>query len=120
MPETTRPDLATADGVEVTEYLMDLGWTAIRTQIVADGPAGTAMLVTADGAGDLDAALDAFAPTSEQGSYKPQLPPAIRAHAGHLREFEQAIRTGTPVTAAQTQHVLADVITYLRLTEDRL
>jgi hypothetical protein len=48
------------------------------------------------------------------------LPPAIRAHAGHLREFEQAIRTGTPVTAAQTQHVLADVITYLRLTEDRL
>lgn len=52
--------------------------------------------------------------------WRPALSPALRTHAGHLRDYEQAIRNGTPVTAAQTQHVIADIIAFLRLSEDRL
>lgn len=53
-------------------------------------------------------------------SWRPALPDAVRAHAGHLRDFRDAVRAGTPVTNAQTLHVIADIIDWLRRSEDRL
>lgn len=51
---------------------------------------------------------------------RPLLPQAFRTHAGHLRDYRDAVRAGALPTAAQTQHVIADIIDWLRLTEDRL
>lgn len=58
--------------------------------------------------------------------WRPELHEAIRTHAGHLLAFEAAVRDGTQAAKTQAQrasemeHVLADVIAYIRLTEDRL
>ena len=65
-----------------------------------------------------------FTPT--EGMYRPALAQAIRAHAGHLKNYKNAVRAGNHQTwtAAEfrdnTAHVLADVIDYILLTEDRL
>ena len=48
------------------------------------------------------------------------LPRVLRAHAGHLRDFRDAVRDGVPVTNAQTLHVIADIIDWVRLSDDRL
>lgn len=55
-----------------------------------------------------------------QPAWRPALHDALRTHAGHLRDYEQAIRNGTAVTNAQTTHVIADIIAWIRLSEDRL
>lgn len=52
--------------------------------------------------------------------WRPALHDAIRTHAGHLRDYRDAVRAGQSPTAAQTQHVIADIIDWLRLSEDRL
>lgn len=58
--------------------------------------------------------------------WRPAMHAAIRAHAGHLKSFRDAMRNGSQVTktmavrAEQMEHVLADVIDWIRLTEDRL
>lgn len=67
---------------------------------------------------ELEAAVPEFVPEGEM--WRGQLPEKMRLHAGHLRDFEQAVRNGTPVTNQQTLHVIADIIGYIRLTEDRL
>ena len=70
---------------------------------------------------ELASLYSGFAPSGwTDDEYAAALPEKLRTHASHLRDYETAIRNGTPVTAAQTQHVLADVITYIRLTEPRL
>lgn len=126
MTTSARTDLASADPIELTEYLQGLGWTGIRTELAGVDPdggvvPGSALVVTCDdSARDLDADLDAYSPTALRGDWRASLPPSIRAHAGHLRDFEQAVRAGQPVTNAQTLHVIADIIGWIRLTEDRL
>lgn len=68
-----------------------------------------------------DAACAAlYAGFTPDPNWRPALPDALRAHASHLRDFEQAVRAGTPVTNAQTLHVIADIIAWIRLSEDRL
>ena len=120
MTTSIRPDLAAADGVELTEFLLARGWTDVSTDLdeTVDPPV---LVVEATKAGaSLDADLSLFVPTASRGSFRASLPDALRTHAGHLRDYEQAIRNGTAVTNAQTTHVIADIIAYLRLTEDRL
>lgn len=53
-----------------------------------------------------------------EGAAQSQL--CARTHAGHLRDYRDAVRAGQSPTAAQTQHVIADIIDWLRLSEDRL
>ena len=48
------------------------------------------------------------------------LPYAMRDHLGHMKSFRDSQRAGSSLTLAQTQHALADVIDWLRLTDDRL
>jgi len=116
LTEVLRPDLADADGAEVTEYLLAAGLgPAIQTR-----PEDGGLRVECDqDEAVINAALDAFTPTAPRGEYR-HVPPKIRDHLGHLRDYETAVRAGQSPTAAQTQHVIADIITYLRLTEDRL
>lgn len=52
-------------------------------------------------------------------NWRTPLPEIIRTHAGHLRDYRDAVRNGTAVTNAQTLHVIADIIDWIRLTEDR-
>lgn len=109
-------------GAEIAEYLLEAG---VAVLLVEPHPDGFAVEVED---GQEQAALDALAgyvPTErvaddELDGYKPQLPLSVRTHANHLRDFEQAVRSGTPVTNAQTLHVIADIIAYIRLTEPRL
>ena len=69
----------------------------------------------------LAAAYAGFVPSGlDDNAYEPVMSAAIRLHAGHLRDYEAAIRAGQAVTSAQTTHVIADIIAYIRLTEPRL
>ena len=56
----------------------------------------------------------------DDDTFRSQLPSILRTHANHLRDYRDAIRAGTPVTTAQTTHVIADIIDWIRLTEPRL
>lgn len=55
-----------------------------------------------------------------------ELPDAVKAHPGHLKDFRDAVRDGSIAswTVADWRdrvgHVLADVIDWLRLNDDRL
>ena len=111
-----RVDLRQCDGREVTEYLQGLGWSDVTTNREDHIDA---LLVEAAGDRDLEADLDGFRPTAPIGEYRP-MPEAVRTHAGHLKAFRDAVRAGQAPTLAQTQHVLADVIDWLRLQEERL
>lgn len=53
-------------------------------------------------------------------AWRPPIHEAMRTHLGHLRDYEQSVRSGGTPTAAHTQHVIADIITFLRLQDDRL
>lgn len=101
---------------EAAEYAMPAGgstMTLVEGGLLVEDPTRTDAEVAALYAGYVPSRLP-------QEDFRPSLPEAIRTHAGHLRDYEQAIRNGTAVTNAQTTHVIADIITYLRLTEDRL
>ena len=100
-------------GVEALDYLA--GGSA---RVVDNG-----VLVTDPARSDeqLSSAYADFVPSGlDDNTYEPVMSAAIRLHAGHLRDYEAAIRAGQAVTSAQTTHVIADIIAYIRLTEPRL
>lgn len=78
---------------------------------------------------DLDTALDAFGATAVRG-WDPNpywdVPDAWQTHRAHLRDYRDAVRSGTADawTAAEwrtnTSHVIADLIDALRFVNDRL
>lgn len=53
-----------------------------------------------------------------------ELPQAVKDHLGHPGDFRDAVRDGSQAAkdmatrAAQLEHVLADVIDYIRLTRE--
>lgn len=118
MTTSVRPDLASVDGAELTDFLIDLGWAAVATDLdeTLDPPV---LVVVAEGARDLEADLSSFVPTAVRGEYVPT-PAAIREHLGHLKSYRDAVRAGGSPTVAQTQHVIVDIIDWIRLFEDRL
>ncbi|MBA3403957.1 MAG: hypothetical protein H0U13_04590 [Gemmatimonadaceae bacterium] len=115
MITVVRVDLAGADGAEVTEYLVSQGFNEVTTRL-----ADNALVVEVASGGDLSAALLAFLPTAQRGMWRPPMPPALRAHTSHLRDFAALVRAGLPITNAQTLHALSDIIDWIRVTEDRL
>ena len=119
MPSTARPDLANADGVEVTDYLLPLGWSEIFTNL---DETETALVVEATGTRDLDADLDGFTPTAPRGEYV-SVPAELKPHKEHLKAYLDAERDGSMDAADpaiwrdRTSHALADVIAWIRKDE---
>ena len=112
----TRPDLADADGAEVSHWLMEHGIAEVQTA-VADGAMHIDSPSSTDAA--IEAALAGFVPTAAPGEYV-YVPPTLRGHKDHLRAYSEAERDGSLATWTQaefrtrTAHALADVIEYLR------
>lgn len=104
----------TESATAVGQYLYDSGVQAV----VQETPDGLQVAAIDEAAATV--ALTSYARAGDRATYRPPLPLALRAHAGHMRDYEQAVRAGTPTTAAQREHVIADIITWIRLTEDRL
>lgn len=80
------------------------------------------VLVTSETEDDatLAAAYAGFTPTATDEVNYRSLAPILRTHLGHLRDFRDLVRGGGTPTAAQAYHVMADIIDYIRLSEDRL
>jgi len=122
MPTYLRPDLLTIDPAELCDYLLEAG---VHSTI---NRGENALLIITDI--DATEALTAFVPTTTQDSvtlisdYIPKIPTsaAIQLHLQHVKDFRQAVRDGTDdvITAAQTRHVIADIIDGLRLLDVRL
>ena len=90
------------DGVEVTEYLLARGWTAIQTSLTDEG-----FLVEATGPGDLEADLAAFTPTVPRGQYMPPVPDVVRQAASIVRQVAYATDADLgAMTAAQQRLAL--------------
>lgn len=113
----TRPDLADADGVEVTAWIVEHSTiTDVQTAVADD-----AMQISSGTATDaeLNAALVGFVPTAPAGEYV-YVPPTLRGHKDHLRAYAAAERDGSLAGWTQaefrqrTAHALADVIEYVR------
>jgi hypothetical protein len=82
MSEIVRADLATADGAEVTQHLLNRGWkTTIQTHLDGDGLHVRAAGVAAD---TIAAALADFVPTAPRGEWRLPDPPEIRDHVQHV------------------------------------
>lgn len=84
-------------------------WQKVSNGILVRNPAITLAAITALYSGYFETPL-----------WRMPLPEVLRTHASHLKDFRDAVRAGTPLTNAQTLHVIADIIDYIRLTEDRL
>lgn len=104
-------DWADESAIAVAEYLRAQG----EPSIVWETPEG--LIIERDG---LEALLAQYVRTHDRDTWVAPLPAAIRTHAGHLRDYEQAVRDGQAPSSAQTAHVLADVIAWIRLSEGRL
>lgn len=104
------------DPAEVLDYLERSGVSGGIVETILEDGVAIGTRVTAP-AGLTQALIDAFVATP---AWRPPLPASLATHAGHLRDYEQAVRAGTAVTNAQTIHVIADIIAYIRLTEERL
>lgn len=113
---------------EIAEHLRDTGVAFILVEPHDDGYA--VEVEEADEAAAL-AALDGWTPVTRVADgalddFKPGLATAIRLHAGHLKNFRDEVRAGTQSQkimadrAAQLEHVVADLIDWVRLTDDRL
>lgn len=101
---------------EVGDYALPSGGSTLE---VVEG--GVLVTDATRSDSDLAAMYAGYTPTdATDDTWRPRLASALVTHVGHLRDYEDAIRAGTPVTNAQTVHVLADVIAWIRLTEDRL
>jgi hypothetical protein len=86
--EIVRPDLATADGAEVTQHLLDRGWTTlIESRLEDDGLHVRARGVAAD---TITAALADFVATAPRGEWRPPDPVAIRDHVPHIVALARA------------------------------
>jgi hypothetical protein len=91
MSEIVRPDLANADGAEVTQHLLDRGWKAtIQTHLEDDGLHVRATGVAAE---TLIAALSDFVPTAPRGEWQPPDPAEIRDHVNHILALARATDT---------------------------
>jgi hypothetical protein len=110
MPEYLLP-FHDIDPAELLDYLDENG-----IQGSAQATAESLLLTTTQ---DAQAALDTFTPTSKidnstfppTSTYRARPRGPIRQHLQHMRDYRDAVRAGTPaMTAAQTQHALADVI----------
>ena len=117
--EYLHPEWAGIDPAEVSEYLREQGF-----HVQTDLHEG-ALRITTDG--DASAALAAFEPTSTMdrenplsGTYVPPLPPFMRDHVQHLRDYRNAVRGGSQPTNAQTAHAVADLIDAVRYLNARL
>lgn len=116
MPEIVRPDLASADGIEISDHLRLAGFTSIATWLednglhidVRDAPSVEA----------ITAALAGWSPTYTRGTYLGLLPPGVIDHVQHLRDFRDAVRAGQTPSNASTLHVIADLIDAMRILVD--
>ena len=107
MTLSIRYDLVTADGVEITEYLMGLGWTKVTTELDVNVDPPVA-IIEAEGTGNLETDLDAFVPTVERGAYLPKLPQNVKDAIARLR------------VTAQTNATVRDMLILLRYTNTRI
>jgi len=112
--EVIRLDLIDAHPSEVVAFLAGRGVLA-QVYKEVDG----LHIVT-----DVDASTDiaAFTPTVVD-AFEDPLPPYLRAHIQHMKDYRSAVRNSTAVTDAQTTHVIADIIDAIRylnsqITED--
>lgn len=120
MGEYIRSDLATIHPAELSEFLKSRG-IICTTYLDTDG-----LHINTDI--DATAALAAFVPTSTlnrdtlETNYIPSIPSgaAIATHLQHLKDYRANIRNNGPApTAAQTSHVIADLIDALRFIDSR-
>jgi hypothetical protein len=111
-----RSDLADADGVEVSTWLIEHGVGEVSTSVIGDA---MHIASTTDSDAEIEAALEGFEPTAARGEYV-YVPPELRPHKDHLKAYRDAERDGTMTswTTAEfrqrTAHALADVIEYIR------
>jgi len=120
MAVSLRPDLTTADGVEVTDHLAALGWTAIQTGLDQQAEPPVLVVKANHASRDLEADLDAFAGTAVRGAYIGLLPLELRAHAIHLRDFGKASPAQiAALSEAEKWHVLKDVCRALAVLVDQ-
>ena len=107
MTLSIRYDLVGADGVELAEYLMSLGWTGITTN-VDENVNPPICIIEAKGTRDLEVDLDGFAPTAARGEYIPAIPQQVKDAIARLR------------VTAQTNATVRDMLILLRYTNSRI
>lgn len=123
MATTNRPDIMDCDPAELSDYLLDAGFTGIRTErsggwlnVLADQPDP-----------DVEAAVASFVPkssgfdpTTGLGTYAGRLSANLKTHVPHVKAFFEAQRDGTQAAKtqatrlAEAEHVIADLALILR------
>lgn len=107
MTLSVRYDLTDADGLEITEYLSNLGWTKITTN-VDENVNPPVVFIEAEGSRNLDADLDSFLPTKARGEYLPAVPQQVKDALARLK------------VTAQTNATVRDMLILLRYVNNRI
>lgn len=117
-----RSDFLSADPAEISDHLVDAGLTEVQTHRLPD----QLQVECKQGDAAIQNALVGWQPTTsgydpEQGGLWEAVPPPLKGHAQHLRDYFQAVRDGTQPTKTQARRLLeleeatADLIAAVRL-----